>query len=123
MYDPDDIELPDFAYEEFHNRPQAIKQVQSDCIKKWSKNPEGMSNERAIRTHAAYNLGLISHIDDQIGRLLQRIRELGLEENTVIMFTTDHGGFWGEHGLLEKSGVSGIMRERGKKGRGLTSGR
>lgn len=106
IYDPDDIELPDFAYEEFHNRPRVIKQVQSDCIKERSRNPEGMSNERAIRTHVAYNLGLISHIDDQIGRLLYKIRELGLEENTIIMFTTDHGGFWGEHGLLEKAGCT-----------------
>lgn len=103
LYNPDDVELPDFDHEELYNRPQVIRNVQRNCIKNRLDNPDGMSAEQAIRTHIAYSLGLISHIDNQIGRLLQKIRGLELEENTVVMFTTDHGGFWGEHGLLEKS--------------------
>ena len=106
MYDPDDIELPGFDYEEFHNRSQVVRSVQKNCIEKRLEDLEGMSAKQATKTHVAYSLGLISHIDDQIGKLLQKVRELGLEQNTVIMFTTDHGGFWGEHGLLEKAGCT-----------------
>ena len=107
MYDPDDIELPDFANEEFANRPQALRNLQTRCIQTRAQRlPEGMSSAQATRTHIAYNLGLISHIDDQIGRLLNTLKELGLEQNTLVMFTTDHGGFWGEHGLLEKAGCA-----------------
>ena len=103
MIDPDDVDLPDYSYEEIANRPKVVRDFQARCIRNRQATPEGVSPEEAIRIHVAYNLGLISHIDDQIGRLLSALENLALTEKTVILFTTDHGGFWGEHGLLEKS--------------------
>jgi arylsulfatase A-like enzyme len=41
-------------------------------------------------------------VDDQIGRLLQRLEELGLAENTIVVFTSDHGDMIGSHGLSDK---------------------
>ncbi len=44
----------------------------------------------------------ISLVDDQIGRLLTRLEELGLADNTVVVFTSDHGDMQGNHGLQDK---------------------
>lgn len=52
--------------------------------------------------------GMISRLDDQFGRVLQRVDELGIWKDTVTMFFTDHGEYLGDHGLIEKwpSGLS-----------------
>lgn len=41
-------------------------------------------------------------IDEQIGRLLEALEALGMRENTIIVFTSDHGDYMGEHRLLLK---------------------
>lgn len=107
MYRPEDIELPDYLWEEIENRPDAVRQMVAHSISSRATSEHNvvpdMSPEMAIKTHIAYNLGSISHIDTQIGRILSCVEELGVRERTVILFTADHGGFWGEYGLLEKS--------------------
>lgn len=50
----------------------------------------------------AYYYALISHIDDQIGRILRALDDAGLRENTLIIFTSDHGDHMGDHGIVEK---------------------
>ncbi|MBC2603973.1 sulfatase family protein [Puniceicoccus vermicola] len=50
----------------------------------------------------AHYYGMISHIDDQIGRILDRLRADGEFENTYIFFLADHGELLGDHGLLFK---------------------
>lgn len=46
--------------------------------------------------------GMISHVDEQVGRVLARLDKLGLADNTIVMFVSDHGDQLGEHGLLYK---------------------
>ena len=46
-------------------------------------------------------------VDKWIGRLLEKVEELGLLENTAIIFTSDHGFYLGEHGLIGKSIIMG----------------
>jgi len=41
-------------------------------------------------------------IDDLVGRMLEELRALGLEEDTMVVFTTDHGDMMGAHRLIEK---------------------
>lgn len=45
---------------------------------------------------------LIAGIDETIGKLRAKLKEIGLEKNTVIIFTSDNGYYWGEHGLEGK---------------------
>ena len=58
--------------------------------------------ERLRRLKALY-YGQISHIDDAAGRILAELERLGMAENTVIFFTSDHGEMLGDHGLGHKS--------------------
>lgn len=50
----------------------------------------------------AYYYALISHIDDQIGRILAFLETEDLRENTLVLFTSDHGEHLGDHGLVGK---------------------
>jgi arylsulfatase A-like enzyme len=60
------------------------------------QNYADFSAERVQKAHASY-CGEIGMVDTWIGYLLQRIENMGLAENTVIIFTSDHGFYFGEH--------------------------
>ena len=47
--------------------------------------------------------GQISLLDREIGRVLDYLEKKGLAENTLVVFTSDHGDYMGEHGLMTKS--------------------
>lgn len=47
--------------------------------------------------------GLVTEIDDWVGKILGKLDELGLTENTLVIFTSDHGEMLGAHGLREKN--------------------
>ncbi|UCE10770.1 MAG: sulfatase, partial [Candidatus Thorarchaeota archaeon] len=53
------------------------------------------------RLRALY-AGEVTMVDRWVGMLLQKIEDLGLYENTVVIFTTDHGTYLGEHGYVHK---------------------
>ena len=46
--------------------------------------------------------GMVKEIDDNVGRLLARLDELGLTDNTLVVFTSDHGEMMGSHGMGSK---------------------
>jgi len=46
--------------------------------------------------------GMMTMLDKYIGKILDKLEELGLEEDTVICFSTDHGHFYGHHNLCAK---------------------
>jgi arylsulfatase A-like enzyme len=51
--------------------------------------------------HAQY-YGMVELIDHSVGRILKALEEQGLAENTAVIFTSDHGELFGDHGLLYK---------------------
>jgi arylsulfatase A-like enzyme len=54
------------------------------------------------REMRAHYYGMVSLIDDAVGRLLAALDRLGLAEDTVVVFATDHGELLGDHGLWLK---------------------
>lgn len=69
-------------------------------------------DEREAREAIALSYGMISMVDDGVGRMLQTLRETGQLDNTVVIFTSDHGDFMGDHGLMLKSTLhyQGLVR-------------
>jgi arylsulfatase A-like enzyme len=65
---------------------------------------KGIIRPRSLvkRARAAY-YALITHIDHQIGRLLNALYEYGVNKNTVILFTSDHGDMMGDHHMFKKT--------------------
>ncbi|SEE99012.1 arylsulfatase [Ruania alba] len=60
------------------------------------------SREQVRRTRAGY-YGTITHIDQQIGRIRFNLEREGLLDNTIIVFTSDHGDMQGDHHLWRKT--------------------
>ena len=58
--------------------------------------------ERNAKDIQAKYFAMIAQIDDQFARLLQTLEETGQRDNTVIIFTSDHGEMMCDHGLLQK---------------------
>lgn len=89
--------------------------------KAWTPDNFGMSVDEQRQMIRAY-YAATSFMDAQVGRVLDSLRELGLEDNTIVVFTSDHGFMLGEHGqwmkniLWEPSArVPLIMRVPGKR--------
>lgn len=61
--------------------------------------------EAVIRDQLAEYYGLITHMDEQIGRILTTLQETGHAENTIVIFAADNGLALGSHGLLGKQSV------------------
>lgn len=59
----------------------------------------------ATKKHIQEYYALITHLDDQIGKILERLEESGQKDNTYIIFTADHGLAMGRHGLLGKQNL------------------
>ncbi len=66
-----------------------------------NQSPFAVTEDEA-RSIIALTYGMITMIDDAIGRVLRRLDDLGLAEDTVVIFTTDHGDYMGDHGLMLK---------------------
>ena len=66
----------------------------------WQETP-GVTEEMVRKAHAAY-CGEITMVDTWIGRLLRTVENMGLMEKTAIIFTTDHGFYFGERGVFGK---------------------
>ena len=70
------------------------------CYGKWEE--AGLTKDDVDLGHATY-CGEVSMVDFWIGRLLAKLDALGLRENTLVLFTSDHGFYFGEHGYFGKA--------------------
>lgn len=104
MYDPDDfdVELPYDAHENPTPLMQHCTQMRERSELPASPQAPFRADDRHIREAMALTAGMITMIDDQIGRILQVLKETGQYENTVIIFTSDHGDYLGDFNLMLK---------------------
>ena len=95
MYNPEDIEPWAGFGDEFHFKPYCQKQQMLN----WRQ--ENMTWADYAPMVARY-FGMISQLDDAFGKLLRTLKESGQWENTIIIFTSDHGDMCGSHQMLDK---------------------
>ncbi len=60
-------------------------------------------DEQTLRQDMAVYYGMTSFMDQQIGGILAKLDELGIAQDTLVVFTSDHGHFLGQHGLIAKA--------------------
>jgi arylsulfatase A-like enzyme len=102
MYDPADIELPaTFGKGDLPPIRAMRKAMEQGTDSRDNQNPFAVTEDEA-RSIIALTYGMITMIDDAIGRVLNRLDELGLADDTVVIFTSDHGDYMGDHGLMLK---------------------
>jgi arylsulfatase A-like enzyme len=104
LYDPAEIELPDSARDYFENKLAGRHRVAEEYAAEGTKGyPYRGENEDELKHQVAYYYSLITLIDEQIGRVFQYLDDTGQWDDTIVVFTADHGDFAGEHGLHLKN--------------------
>jgi arylsulfatase A-like enzyme len=103
MYNADDIELPGSAIDYFENRFAGKPSFMQDRLKNGCDYPLADPNENRLKRCLASYYALITVIDNEIGKVLEKLDQMGELENTIIFYTADHGDFAGEHGLFHKN--------------------
>lgn len=114
MYDPNDMEPGSLTPGEMDHMPPHFAKTQQQApdfseyneIRYPNHGIHGFhshlfSRDELKRDMAVY-YGMVSFMDQQIGRILDTLDRLGIADNTIIVFTTDHGHFMGQHGLIAK---------------------
>ncbi len=84
-------------------RPQAHEQVTHPFLRAWREHTGivDVSDEEILRSRAAY-WGLVHRVDIMVGQILDALAANGFADNTLIVYTSDHGDMQGEHGLWWK---------------------
>ncbi len=101
-YSPDEIPLPE-TFDDSHGR--SMPHVQT-MIKR--RGTPGMAvhgwspNEDQYRHAAVAEYGMIELIDQGVGELMQTLERTGVADETIVVFTSDHGDMFGDHGLMLK---------------------
>jgi arylsulfatase A-like enzyme len=108
---------PRIAPKEYHDRTNAAKPPlpanflpqhpfnsgnltgRDEELAPWPRTPE------LVRQHLADYYASIAFVDAQVGRILDALRESGLEDNTIVVFASDHGLAIGSHGLFGKQNL------------------
>nr|WP_243896246.1 sulfatase-like hydrolase/transferase [Paenibacillus sp. F411] len=84
LYDPDQLSVP--------NYPPHLESQRSDSY----------FSDRELRSVKQGYYAMVSEVDEYVGKLLDRLDALGLSENTIVVFTSDHGEYLGEHLRYQK---------------------
>ena len=119
LYDESQIVIPKVPEGYLDTLPESARKTVT-AHKKDLNLPEETAR-KAIRAYYA----AISFVDAQIGRVLEAVDELGIRDNTIILFSSDHGYHLGEHGHYRKvtlfenaDRVPLIISAPGMKGKG-----
>lgn len=60
-------------------------------------------SEKSYKKTVKQYLGMVKLIDDKVGEIIATLKKQGIYDNTIIIFTTDHGDYMGQHGLYSKN--------------------
>ena len=114
------IDLPENRTRDFESRPwwhEAVLTAEptgdpdlANIRKNYSRIPE--QSDEQLREIIANTYGQIALIDHQVGRLMNCLGELGLADNTIVVYASDHGDWLGDHGLVLKGPMhyEGLLR-------------
>ena len=97
LYNHSSIDLPRVPFIPFEQR-DPWSQRYYHLIR---QDEHDISEDMILTARHAY-YGMISYIDDQVGKILEAVDEAGFGENTAIIFTSDHGDMMGERGMWYK---------------------
>jgi arylsulfatase len=95
MYAPDDVDVP--PTDDLARKPERQRLARTMC------GMDGDGHEGVVRAARAMSYGMVSAIDDAVGRVLDALDRTGAADNTLVLFLSDHGGYLGEHGAWHKA--------------------
>ncbi len=98
MYDPERITLPP-NFQEIIDTNYPLMVHRDEHLAEYPRK------ESEIKRHIAEYYAMITHLDFEIGRLMEALQQSGEEENTIVVFTGDNGLAVGQHGWLGKEDI------------------
>ncbi|NGP45554.1 sulfatase-like hydrolase/transferase [Bacillaceae bacterium SIJ1] len=101
MYDPQDMPIPST----FDENPLPDWAEYGTWGREATFPLDLEDREERFRSLKAQYCGQVKCIDDAVGRMVHSLKELNLYDDTLIVFTTDHGEYMGEHGLMYKNNL------------------
>lgn len=121
LHHPDEVDLPKAPQKDLDQRPwwhkaslerppvggdEAARKFRASL----SRAPD--QTEAQLRDMTSNYYGMISLVDHSVGRILSALRDSGMEENTLVVYSTDHGDLLGDHGLYLKgpTAYEGLLR-------------
>lgn len=97
-HNPEEIDLPhNFSDPLEENEPMRYRVIQEYCRAKYGKD------QKDIRALIGRYWGLVTQVDLSVGAILKTLDDLGLSDNTIVVYTSDHGDMMGSHHMVEKS--------------------
>jgi choline-sulfatase len=98
MFKAEDMQLPpSYGKVDLATVPAEVKA----SIERNRPTPE-LNNPETARRHMAYYYANLAEMDDNVGKVLRTLRELNLENDTIVLYTSDHGEMLGDHKLWQK---------------------
>lgn len=98
MYQDLDVELPE-NFAAIHEFDFGVFDERDEVLEAYPRTPE------KIKQHIRDYYAMITHIDDSVGRMVNELKEQGLYDNTIFIFTADHGLMLGQQGLMGKQNL------------------
>ncbi|MDO6351146.1 sulfatase-like hydrolase/transferase [Synechococcus sp. YX-04-1] len=94
LFNPHEMTIPP----SFHQDPSELPP--------WiNKKKFHINNIETLQKHKAAYSGMVKLIDDKVGDIISCLKAKNIYDQTIIIFTSDHGDYMGEHGLLSKNGM------------------
>ncbi len=98
MFRPEDMQLPEtLGKVDLNTIPRRVR----NAIATNPPCPE-LLDPVAAKIHLAMYYANLAHADDAVGQILRALKDLGLEQDTIVIYASDHGEMLGEHGLWQK---------------------
>lgn len=98
MYDANEIDLPQ-NFLPRHPFDNGALNTRDEQLEEWPRRPS------AIQMHLAEYYAMITHLDHEIGRILDALKATGQFDNTIIILAGDNGLALGQHGLMGKQNI------------------
>ena len=100
-YDPNKMPSPAYKEGELENKPSFQTTDHQGAYGGHGKSFAKESDQQHRTTTAAY-YAMIEQVDVEVGRMMKTLEELGMTEDTIVIYMSDHGEMLGDHGIYEK---------------------
>ncbi len=94
MYSLEDVPLPPSFADEMSGKPRVVQRLRRQVF--------GQLSEREVREGIRHFWAYCTFLDDLFGRMLDLLDRSAQKQNTVVLYTSDHGDYCGDHGLFAK---------------------
>jgi arylsulfatase len=110
-HDPNEVDLPKNYNDPLEDNEPLAYRLERDYLRENGREGFPLKTEKDWRRLIANYWGLVTQVDLSVGAILKCLTDLGLDDNTIVVYTSDHGDMMGSHRLVGK----GVMYEEAVK--------